>query len=305
MFVEPANELLLDFLNQTFLSGADYILATARFAGLIDYSNLTANYNPEKVLQSVRGAIVKDFVSSEPLQICYCFGDQPNCSDFQHPPVYVKKGQLFSISIIAVDQMGNPVNATVTSSVVTGSRLLNSNKALQRIRAECSFLEYSLYPDQNDRTGGIELFADGPCNNIGVSKRTLNVVFQPCTCPIGFQRRETRTQCLCECDTSLLSYITGCSLENETVLRTPNVWIDYVNRSSKSGYLLYPNCPFDYCVNELVSVNLNTVHGADSQCAFNRTGTLCGACKESLSAVLGSSQCRVPTAIFLCSYHLA
>ena len=297
--LNPANELLLDFPNQTFLSGADYILATAQFAGLIDYSNLTTNYNPEKVLQAVSGAIVQDFVSSEPLQVCYCFGYQPNCSNFQHPPVYVKKGQLFSISLIAVDQVGNPVNATVISSVVTGSRLLNSNKALQRIPAECSLLEYSLYPDQSDPTADIELFANGPCNNRGVSKRTINVVFQACTCPIGFQQRETRTQCLCECDTVLQSYITSCSLENETVLRRPNVWIDYVNTSTKSGYLLYPNCPFDYCVDELVSVNLNTAHGADSQCAFNRTGTLCGACKENLSAVLGSSQCRECTNSFI------
>ncbi len=290
--LNPANKLLLDFPNQTFLSGADYILATAQFAGLIDYSNLTTNYNPEKVLQAVSGAIVNNFISSEPLQVCYCFGYQPNCSDFQHAPVYVKKGQLFSISVIAVDQVGNPVNATVISSVVTGSRLLNSNKALQRIPAECSLLEYSLYPDQSDPTADIELFASGPCNNIGVSKRTLNVIFQPCICPIGFQQRETRTQCLCECDTVLQSYITSCSPENETVLRRPNVWIDYVNTSTKSGYLLYPNCPFDYCVDELVSVNLNTAHGADSQCVFNRTGTLCGACKKNLSAVLGSSQCR-------------
>ncbi|XP_064388838.1 uncharacterized protein LOC135336897 [Halichondria panicea] len=291
--LNPANKLLLDFPNQTFLSGADYILATAQFAGLIDYSNLTTNYNPEKVLQAVSGAIVNNFISSEPLQVCYCFGYQPNCSDFQHAPVYVKKGQLFSISVIAVDQVGNPVNATVISSVVTGSRLLNSNKALQRIPAECSLLEYSLIPDKSDRTADIELFADGPCNNIGVSKRTLNVIFQPCICPIGFQQRETRTHCFkCECDEVLQSYITSCFPENETVLRRPNVWIDYVNTSTKSGYLLYPNCPFDYCVDELVSVNLNTAHGADSQCVFNRTGTLCGACKKNLSAVLGSSQCR-------------
>ena len=54
--------------------------------------------------------------------------------------------------------------------------------------------------------------------------------------------------------------------------------------------ILHPHCPFDYCVNETVVFPLNN---ADSQCAYNRSGLLCGACKEGYSLLLGTSKCRL------------
>ena len=72
-----------------------------------------------------------------------------------------------------------------------------------------------------------------------------------------------------------------------------NFWITYVysTNASSSGYVIYPHCPLDYC-RPNVSVNLNKANGSDdSQCANNRSGTLCGACKPGLSLSLGSSRC--------------
>lgn len=56
---------------------------------------------------------------------------------------------------------------------------------------------------------------------------------------------------------------------------------------------VYPYCPLDYCYppTEPVYVNLNTPNGADAQCAFNRSGKLCGSCQDGLSLSLGSSHC--------------
>ena len=53
--------------------------------------------------------------------------------------------------------------------------------------------------------------------------------------------------------------------------------------------ILHPHCPFDYCVNDTVVFSLNNT---DIQCANNRSGLLCGMCKESYSLVLGSSHCK-------------
>ena len=283
--LSPSNELLLDFSDYSSShNGADYVQTIAMFIDQFNYSNLT--------FPLAGKTNIKDFISSEPLQICFCLQQQHNCSYFKHAPIYTKKGQFFEVSIVAVDQLGNPVNATVISSVINNAILANVDQTRQAISSKCSSIEYAMYPQDEFNSAEIELFADGPCNDIGISKRVLTVIFQPCTCPIGFYPQETRTLCSCMCDPLLELYITGCSLVNETVFRKPYVWIDFINRSNVSGYLLHDSCPFDYCLNELVSVNLNTAHGADSQCAFNRTGTLCGACKENLSAVLGSSQCR-------------
>ena len=72
-----------------------------------------------------------------------------------------------------------------------------------------------------------------------------------------------------------------------------NVWISYINHTNTStGYLVFPNCPFDYCNPLSVPIiDLNQVNGADMQCAFNRSGLLCGSCQPGLSLSLGSSRC--------------
>ncbi|XP_064390068.1 uncharacterized protein LOC135337978 [Halichondria panicea] len=299
--LSPSNELLLDFSDYfSSHNGADYVQTIATFSDQFNYSNLTFPYSPyREQIEVNHNKNINDLISSKPLQICFCLQQQHNCSYFKHAPIYTKKGQFFEVSIVAVDQLENPVNATVISSVINNAKLANVDQTRQALSSKCSSIEYAIYPQDEFNSAKIELFADGPCNDIGISKRVLTVIFQPCTCPIGFYPQETRTLCSCVCDPLLESYITGCSLVKETVFRKPYVWIDFVNRSIVSGYLLHDSCPFDYCVDELVSVNLNTVHGADSQCAFNRTGTLCGACKENLSAVLGSSQCRECTNNFI------
>ena len=61
----------------------------------------------------------------------------------------------------------------------------------------------------------------------------------------------------------------------------------YDNQSNE--LILHPQCPFDYCVNDTVVFPLNDT---DTQCANNRSGLLCGKCKESYSLVLGSSHCK-------------
>ena len=106
--------------------------------------------------------------------------------------------------------------------------------------------------------------------------------------------------CRCECDFSLKGYIIGCneySYQYHYKARyMTNVWTAYINESNLTkGLVIEPNCPFDYCLPppERVSSSLNLPNGADAQCAFNCTGTLCRACIENLSVSLGSSECVI------------
>ena len=68
-------------------------------------------------------------------------------------------------------------------------------------------------------------------------------------------------------------------------------WISYINDTNLIGYLVYPNCPFDYCLPTNPPVDLNQPNGADAQCAFNRSSLLCGSYRPGLSLSLGSSRC--------------
>ena len=68
----------------------------------------------------------------------------------------------------------------------------------------------------------------------------------------------------------------------------------YDNQSHK--LILHPHCPFDYCVNHTVAFPLSNT---DSQCVNNRSGLLCGRCKEGYSLVLGTSHWKKCTNIHL------
>ena len=74
--------------------------------------------------------------------------------------------------------------------------------------------------------------------------------------------------------------------------RQTNSWINYVTKNGRSGFLIFP-CPYNYCYppTSTVSINLNIPNGSDSQCAFHRTGLLCGKCGTPYSLSLGSSHC--------------
>ena len=68
-------------------------------------------------------------------------------------------------------------------------------------------------------------------------------------------------------------------------------WISYINDTNISGYVVFKNCPLDYCNSRSVPIILSQSNGTDVQCAFNRSSLLCGHCKPGLSLSLGSSRC--------------
>ena len=72
----------------------------------------------------------------------------------------------------------------------------------------------------------------------------------------------------------------------------------YINHTStvanQSGYVIHPNCPFDCCqppTEKCQYEPYNLHNGADTQCAYNYSGVLCGACQKNLSLSLGCSHC--------------
>ena len=127
----------------------------------------------------------------------------------------------------------------------------------------------------------------------------MTIEFIECTCPVGFEplsnsQSSTTCRCECVCDSALYPYITECNITTSSVLRKDtNSWITYINDTEPPEFVIYPNCPFDYCQprTKSVTINFNHPNGADSQCAYDRTGVLCGACKEDLSLSLASSCC--------------
>ncbi len=97
--------------------------------------------------------------------------------------IYTRKGHTFKINVMAVDQVRNPLNTIIRSSVVSNSGVgrLKEGQAEQEVGNQCTELEYNVF--SQDSSAQVELYAEGPCINLGVSRQLNNISFQPCTCP--------------------------------------------------------------------------------------------------------------------------
>ena len=169
---------------------------------------------------------------------------------------------------------------------------------IQNTVEACTDLVFSVVsPHESEE---LILYPEGPCKDAPLSQRKVTISFSPCSCPIGFEPQlPQQTKCECLCDSWLHPYISDCSPQTETLVRQGNFWVTYINNSENSGgYLLYPNCPMDYChpPGTKININLNIENGADAQCTLRHSGLLCGKCLPGLSLSLGSSHCiQCPT----------
>ena len=76
------------------------------------------------------------------------------------------------------------------------------------------------------------------------------------------------------------------------------MWIGVANSINGTGYIIH-DCLFDYCTERPVNISLNSSQQRDRQCAFNRSGVLCGECQQGLSLVLATSKCKECSNIYL------
>ena len=250
--------------------------------------------------KNVSTEIKSSSVSSYPTRVCQCtINNQPNCSYYQLEPVMIKKGQTFSVSLVAVNQIGQPVDATIQSILMFNGSGLAEGQLTRSIAAECTALPFSIVSPQDNEV--LSLYAsNGPCNNADLSTLNVDIGFLTCICPIGFQASKMNAEinCTCECHERISRYVM-CDPLTESLMRQSQsiVWIAYINDTNTStGYLVFPNCPYDYCNPLSVTIDLTQVNGEDRQCAFNRSGLLCGSCQSGLSLSLGSSRClQCPT----------
>ena len=194
--------------------------------------------------------------------------------------------------LVAVDQVNHSVDANIISSLSSQDGGFSEGQQTQSVQKNCSNVTFNVFSPHGSEI--INLFADGPCGSSTLSTGQLYIEFSDCTCPVGFQPLDSDTRCECVCDSKLSPHITSCNSTIKSLVRVnTNSWITHINETDPPGYLIHPNCPLDYCrpPTENISMNLNLPDGSDVQCAYNRSGVLCGGCQEHLSLSLGSSRC--------------
>ena len=303
------NDSEINTVNMFFSGNAGTEHGADIFGGLLDRCvpspfaevqlKLTTRYNGVSYLGNISyfdtNRELKYSLASEAVKVCFCsHTGMPDCS-YQLPPIRVKKGEIFTVTVVAVDQVNRTVNADIISTLSSQEGGLGEGELIQNVSRNCTNLTYTVFSPHDHEI--INIFANGPCGNAKLSTSHVIVQFINCTCPIGFEPfsdSQTATRCQCICDSKLLPYITKCDLTTSSVVRyNTRSWITYINDTDQPGFLILIDCPYDYCISptENVSINFNSPQGEDSQCAFRRRGVLCGACQENLSLSLGSSLC--------------
>ena len=274
---------------------------TTIYGGLLDRCTVDRTYSGKDfrsreigfnyLKRTTKNAKIEDLVTSDPVRVCYCIGGEVNCS-YTKRTMNVKRGETFKVSVAAVDQANHTVDDPIfIMSTKYYVYRLGIGQWVQSTHNGCTDLELKI-TSLNDSVKLI-LYPEGPCYDIGISKAVLNIKFKACTCPVGFQQREMQEDCICDCDYRINDLIKQCNHSSMTLLRQGDFWMNYINDTNKIDYLIYPHCPYDYCIlsTNTISINLNVPNGVDAQCAPNRTGLLCSSCKESHSLSLGSSRC--------------
>ena len=235
----------------------------------------------------------REIISSDPVRMCLCFNDDQNNDCTHQHYTEVKKGQTFTLPVVAVDQVSQPVNATIQTSLHFTESGQAEGQLAREIPAECTDLTFNIVsPHKSEK---LSLYAsDGPCKDAELSSAKVEIHFLPCSCPIGLQVSEMNSiNCTCECHSDISQYMEHCDSHTGLLTKQPQTraWISYINETDLTGYLVFSNCPFDYCLSTSPSVDLREQNGADAQCAFNRSSLLCGSCQPGLSLSLGSSHC--------------
>ena len=247
------------------------------YGGLLDRCQM--KFLPSTLFEGFDGVHA---ITSQPYQLCFC-NDEQTYGCTITVSLETNLGQMFEIPLLALDQTKASTSTHVSAKVSANARL-KSKQSYQKLPSTCSRLKYTLYS-----TGDSEeliLYSDGPCRDTGLAKVVVKVALLPC--PHGFNK--TSDECFCE--KRLQNYGATCTIDEDvSITRGPDsrLWISALyDNTTYQGLILYHTCPVEYCIMEIVPVDLEN---PDIQCVNNRSGMLCGACATNYSLMLGSSRC--------------
>ena len=128
-----------------------------------------------------------------------------------------------------------------------------------------------------------QLYHDNTCGSINTGV-TFDIHIKPC--PLGFEL--SNKYHICACNKWLQNFTDECNIDDSSIERKKNTfWIS--KQANDSGLILHTSrCPFDFCKDQSVNVTLDN---RSAQCDFNRSGILCGQCREQYSLALGTLHC--------------
>ena len=235
-------------------------------------------------------------VSSPPYKVCICGRDFPvyhSCSHYYYVSIF--PGQPFHVPVVGVGSFNYSSPAIVgarINKVVNQTIQMEDWMRTQQVGLECKNITYTIYAATVNLAFNMSVIVEN--YNLEHSSRPQYVnsiveIFIK-NCPFGFEPQASDGVCKCISHLSNAGII--CDIKNATIKREPRMWIG----NFSNDIAVHKRCPFGYCRSDVKSIS---PYNQQEQCDFDRSGVLCGACRPGLSLVLGTSQCKQYSNLYL------
>ena len=231
-------------------------------------------------------------ISCFPRRLCFCENGIYNCS-INTKELIVPPGQTFNISVIGVGYFNRSVSSKAVHKFESAKDidLLQKHYSSNNIyKSSCYDIGFVFFATSIEHYFEFKIF---PYNRPELMFITIVIG----KCPPAFEL--ITNNCTCEKNLSiLLKYSKDCDIDTGLIKRPKHYWLKPLrNHNTYIGYVFSKNCPEIFCKEEndidpiwLNFSNLSSVD-VDQQCNANRTGLLCGTCKQGFSLTLGNLNC--------------
>ena len=231
-------------------------------------------------------------ISSDPIGVCFCDGSLQNCTE-KLRSITTFPGAQSNVTVLTVGQRNGFVKGVVRATFRNSSlhHSLGKLQDSQSVDRYCTNLTYHVL--SNNSVEYLELTVENPSELFGYLFNPPTLSIQLLPCPLGFALQGISPAC--ECSSILTDAGITCNITIQTIHRPAGIWVGYSNtntfpsQNTSRKITVHKHCPFDYCIPKDNDINLEH---PDEQCDFNRSGVLCGQCRQGFSTVLGSNRCR-------------
>ena len=249
-----------------------------------------------------------DTITSNPTRICMCSNSVPVCNITKYR-LKLFPGETFEIEAVAVGQRMGIVPSIVNIIESTSEESsLSTGQDVQSVGRQCTTLQFTVSTLKSVCELKLRAQDAGTpvLNQSTVLRRQLpqkfyilfqqlNITVALKNCPLGYEISQSLKKCLCSDIIQSHSGV-GCDLETYSIMRSKHRWLHATVENSSSVdsavIIIHDHCPYDYCRTDTLSLTFH-LETPDKQCAFQRSGILCGACQANLSQVFGTSNCKV------------
>ena len=239
-------------------------------------------------------------IASDPVRICICIDSIPVCNETEYP-INVFPGQTFQIKAVAVGQRMGIVPSVVTAELGDDEGSLGEGQDVQGVNKECTALKFTIFSQKEKKTLELKVRDIGTqllknlyqkVDSLLTSQFSASVKLEKC--PLGFLFKASSKTCSCLQSINSHSGV-QCDYNTFSISKTKHKWLSATfehtgNDNQHHGVIIYNQCPYDYCRTDPDPLSFH-LEFPDAQCAFNRSGVLCGACRKNFSQVFGTSRC--------------